>query len=58
MGNRDVVKTLNLVERLEENEEYEKAIEELLKINSISPNNIEIVKNLAMDYQVLKDSEK
>ena len=57
MGNRDIVKTLNLVEKLEENEEYEKAIEELLKIHSISPNNIEIIKNLAMNYQVLNDNE-
>jgi len=54
----NIGKTLNLIQSLEENEQYEKAIEELLKLNESVPNNLEIVKNLAMDYEVLKNADE
>lgn len=50
--------TLSIIQSLEENEQYEKAVEELLKLNEAVPDNIEIVKNLAMDYEVLKNSDE
>ena len=54
----NIGKSLKTVEAFEENEEYDKAIAELLKLNESVPNNIEIVKNLAMDYQVVKNSDE
>ena len=53
----DIGKTLNLIQSLEENEQYEKAIEELLKLHEKVGDNLEIVKNLAMDYEVLKKTD-
>ena len=54
----NIGKTLSIIQSLEENEQYEKAVEELLKLNEAVPDNIEIVKNLAMDYEVLKNSDE
>ncbi len=54
----NIAKTLNHIQSLEENEQYEQAIEELLKLNDIAPNNVEIVKNLAMNYEVIKDKDE
>lgn len=51
-------KTLSLIQSLEENEQYEKALEELLKLNEQNPNNIEIIKNIAMDYEVLNNADE
>ena len=53
----NIGKTLSIIQSLEENEQYEKAVEELLKLNEAVPDNIEIVKNLAMDYEVLKNAD-
>ena len=53
----NIAKLFKQIEQYEENEQYDKAIEELLKLNDIVPNNLEIIKNLAMDYEVLKDTE-
>lgn len=54
----NIGKTLSIIQSLEENEQYEKAVEELLKLNEAVPDNIEIVKNLAMDYEVLKNADE
>ncbi len=54
----NIAKMLKDIEELEQSEQYEKAVEELLKLDEIVPNNLEIVKNLAMDYEVLKNTEQ
>lgn len=54
----NIAKMLKDIEELEQNDQYEKAVEELLKLDEIMPNNLEIVKNLAMDYEVLKNVDE
>lgn len=54
----NIGKTLNFIQSLEENEQYEKAVEELLKLHESVGDNLEIVKNLAMDYEVLKNTDE
>ena len=54
----NIAKILKDIEELEQTEQYEKAIEELLRLNEQIPNNLEIVKNLAMDYEVLKNVDE
>lgn len=54
----NIANILKQIEELEQNEQYEKAVEELLKLNEMVPNNLEIVKNLAMDYEVLKKTDE
>lgn len=54
----NIAKILKDIEELEQTEQYEKAIEELLRLNEQIPNNLEIVKNLAMDYEVLKNADE
>lgn len=53
----NIGKTLNFIQTLEENEQYEKAVDELLKLYQSVGDNLEIVKNLAMDYEVLKKTD-
>lgn len=54
----NIGKTLNFIQTLEENEQYEKAVDELLKLYQSTGDNLEIVKNLAMDYEVLKKTDE
>ena len=54
----NIASKIKEIEALEQNEQYEKAVEELLKLDEIMPNNLEIVKNLAMDYEVLKNDDE
>lgn len=58
MSNRKVGDVLKEIEKFEENEQYEKAVENLLVLNENIPNNSEIIKNLAMDYQVLQNEDE
>ncbi len=58
MSKQDIGKIFSQIEKYEEEEQYDKAVEMLLSLDEAMPDNIEIIKNLAMNYEVLKNNEQ